>query len=446
MRVLIVEDDKNLGKILQNELLGEGFDVGKTNLGREALERAETEEYDVVLLDLNLPDMNGLDVLKDFRAREVAVEVIILTGNGTVSAAVEAMKLGAYDFLTKPFDMEELKEVLKKAFEKKQLVWENQLLKTQIKRQSATRQIITGNPRMLEILENVKRVAQSDLPVLITGESGVGKELFAKAIHDSSKKSEGPFVPINCGAIPENMMESELFGHEKGAFTGAHTKKLGLFEVSNQGTLFLDEIGELNFQLQVKLLRAIETERFFRVGGTKDVRVDVKLISATNKDIRAETEKGNFRTDLYYRISPLTLEIPPLRERKEDIPLLVEGILKENPLFRGKRLSEGVWKTLNNYAWPGNVRELQNVIHRIFLLTKSDVIEAKDLPGDLSGGSAMASQRMEDIERGHILNVLREAGGQKGKAAEVLGLDPKTLYRKLLTYQIRNDEFSPVKK
>ena len=446
MKVLIVEDDKNLAKVLKNELLGEGFDVDASSIGRKALEWAETEEYDVVLLDLNLPDMEGMDILKDLRATENPAEVIILTGNATVSTAVEAMRLGAYNFLTKPFDMEELKEVMKKAFEKKQLLKENLLLRTHIKLQSARKQIITKNPRMLDTLEHIKKVSGSDLPVLIVGESGAGKELFAKAVHEASKRSDKPFVPINCGAIPESILESELFGHEKGSFTGAHARKPGLFEVADLGSLFLDEIGEMSLQLQVKLLRVIETGRFFRVGGTKDVQVNVKLISATNKDIRAEAEKGNFRLDLYYRISPLVLEIPPLRERKEDIPLLVEGILKENPNLRGRRFSEEAWEVLKNYSWPGNVRELQNVIHRTFLLADKEIIEPRDLPPDLNGARTTSSRRMEDVERAHILSVLREAGGQKGKAAEILGLDPKTLYRKLLSYQIKEDEFSTNKK
>jgi transcriptional regulator with PAS, ATPase and Fis domain len=272
--------------------------------------------------------------------------------------------------------------------------------------------------------------------VLVDGESGVGKELIAKAIHGASKRADGPFIPINCGAIPENMLESELFGYEKGAFTGAYAKKLGLLEIANHGNLFLDEICELTLRLQGKLLRVIETGKFFRLGGVRETDVDVKFVSATNKDIKSELEKSQFRADLYYRISTLTLSIPPLRERREDIPLLVNHQIKNNPAFKYKRFSEGALKVLSEYPWPGNVRELQNVVHRTLLLSRNDVIEPYDLPADLMADLKGSGKRLDDVEKGHILKVLKEVGGQKGKAAEILGLDPKTLYRKLMSYGV----------
>lgn len=340
MKVLIADDDKNLRKVLMNELSDEGFDVDATDNGIKTMELLEKDEYDVLLLDLNMPGLNGMDVLKKIKDLEIPTEVIILTAHATVSTAVDAMKLGAYDYLTKPFKVEVLIAVIEKAYEKKKLLSENLLLKSQIKRHSETQSIITKSPIMFEILETIKKVAVSDLPVLICGESGVGKELVAKAIHDVSNRVEGPFIPINCGAIPETMLESEIFGHEKGAFTGAYTRKLGLLEIANNGMFFLDEIGELSSQLQGKLLRVIETKSFFRVGGTKEIRVDVKFVSATNKDLKKEVEAGNFRTDLYYRISALTLRIPPLRERKEDIPLLVEHTIKNNTAFKNKKLTK----------------------------------------------------------------------------------------------------------
>jgi DNA-binding NtrC family response regulator len=289
---------------------------------------------------------------------------------------------------------------------------------------------------MLEILDHGKMVAVSNFPVLIYGESGVGKELIARAIHDASRRAEGPFIPINCGAIPENMLESELFGHEKGSFTGAYARKLGLLEIAHRGTLFLDEISEMNTSLQGKLLRVIETGTFFRVGGTKEIVVDVKILSATNKDIKSELDKGGFRSDLYYRISTLTLNIPPLRERKEDIPLLVEHTIQTNAGFKNKKFSKEALKVLSEYPWPGNVRELQNVVHRTLLLSKNDIIEPRDLPADLTEGPGVSGRRLEDVEREYILKVLKEVGGQKGKAAEILGVDPKTLYRKLLSYGV----------
>jgi DNA-binding NtrC family response regulator len=436
VKVLVADDDKNLRKVLINELSDEGFYADEADNGMKTIDLLEKNEYDVLLLDLNMPGLSGMDVLDKIKDLEIPTEVIILTAYATVSTAVEAMKLGAYDYLTKPFQIEELIAVINKAYEKKELLSENLLLKSQIKRQSIANKIITKNPLMLEILETVKKVAVSDLPVLIYGESGVGKELVAKAIHDTSKRVDKPFIPINCGAIPETMLESELFGHEKGAFTGAYTKKLGLLEIANNGTLFLDEIGELTLQLQGKLLRVIETGSFFRVGGIKEMRVDVKFVSATNKDLKKEVETGNFRPDLFYRITALILRIPPLRERKEDIPLLIEHIIKNNVAFKNRKLSKKALNILSEYTWPGNVRELQNVIHRAFLLSKDDIIDPRDLPSDLISDQRITIKRLEDVEREHILKVLREVDGKRGKAAEILDVDPKTLYRKLSHYGI----------
>ena len=436
IRILLADDDKNLRKVLVNELAEEGFSVSEAPGASEALVLLEAEEYDVLILDLSMPGGGGMEVLKKVKQSEIPSEVIILTAYATVSTAVEAMKLGAYDYVTKPFHLEQLKAVVEKAHEKKKLLQENLLLKIQIKRQSLHPDIITRNPQLLGILENVKKVGLSDFPVLICGESGVGKELIARAIHEASARRDGPFIPINCGAIQENLLESELFGHEKGSFTGAYAKKPGLLEVTHRGTLLLDEIGELTPLLQGKLLRVIETGTFFRLGGTKEVKVDVRFVSATNKDVKREVEKGRFREDLYYRISGLTLSIPPLRDRKEDIPLLVEHAIRMTPAFKGKRFNKEAIKALSEYPWPGNVRELQNVIHRSLLLSDKEVIESSDLPLDLSTGRERPGRRLEEVERSHILNILREANGQKGRAAEILGIDPKTLYRKLLGYGI----------
>ncbi|MCX7948678.1 MAG: sigma-54 dependent transcriptional regulator [Treponemataceae bacterium] len=437
MKLLILDDDKNFIRILGRELEHEGYEVQRASSGNQALEILENEDVDVLLLDLNIPGLHGLEVLKRIRLLDLSVEVIILTGHGTISSAVEAMKLGAYDFLTKPFEMDVLKAVIEKAYEKKVLRTENLLLRAQVRRHSGQPTLITQSPKMLEILEQIKRIALSDYPVLIEGESGVGKELIARAIHDASTYREGPFVAINCGAIPENMLESELFGHEKGAFTGAVSKKLGLLEIGENGSIFLDEIGELNLGLQGKLLRAIETGSFFRVGGVKEVKVQARFIAATNKDIKKEVEAGRFRKDLYYRINALNLVVPPLRERREDIPLLIQHFLLSYPAFRKKRFSPEAMDLLMKYPWPGNVRELQNVVHRAALLSKDEVIGPEGLPRDLPGEPSSPSQRIEDIEREHILKVLKEVGGHRGRAAALLGVDPKTLYRKLQSYGIR---------
>jgi DNA-binding NtrC family response regulator len=436
IKIVIADDDKNLRKVLLNELSDEGFEVIETDQGAKTIELLERNEYDVLLLDMNMPGLSGLDVLKKLKELEIPTEVIILTAYATVSSAVEAMKTGAYDYLTKPFQIEELKTIIEKAYEKKQLLRENLLLKSQIKRQKDTKSIITANPKMLGILEDVKKFAVSDLPVLIGGESGVGKELIAKGLHNMSDRSEGPFLPINCGAIPETMLESELFGHEKGAFTGAYVKKLGLLEIANHGTLFLDEIAELSGKLQGKLLRVIETEKFFRVGGIREISVDVRFVSATNKDIKKEVATGDFRPDLYYRIGSLNLYIPPLRERKEDIPLLIEHIIQSNLQFKNKKLSKKAMEILVQYGWPGNIRELQNVIRRALFLSTDTTIGPQDLSPDLTTGHAVSSRKLEDIEKEHILKIYREANGQKRRAAEILGVDPKTLYRKLHSYGI----------
>jgi DNA-binding NtrC family response regulator len=436
MKIIIADDDKNLRMVLKNELADAGFDVYEADNGKKTIDMLKKDEYDVLILDLNMPNLNGLDVLKKIKKLEITTETIILTAHATVSTAVEAMKLGAYDFITKPFQIEELLAITEKAYEKKNLVRENLLLKSHIKRQTTAQDIITKNPQMLELLETIKKVSSSDLPILIVGESGVGKELIAKTIHNTSNRSDGPFIPLNCGAIPETMLESELFGHEKGAFTGAYVQKLGLLEISNHGILFLDEIGELTSQLQGKLLRVIETGSFFRVGGVKEINVDVRFVSATNKDIKKEVETRKFRSDLYYRISALNFFIPSLRDRKEDIPLIVDYIIEKNTDFKNKKLSKKAIKVLSEYEWPGNVRELQNVIYRALFLSKGDMIEPADLPFDIITKHEGFSARLEDIEREHILKVLREVGGQKGKAAEVLGVNPKTLYRKLSSFGI----------
>ncbi len=435
MNILIADDDKNLRKILSRELSDEGFDVHETESGLDAASLLEKGDYDVLILDLNMPDLGGLEVLKKIKTLAISTEVIILTGHAAVSTAVEAMKLGAYDYLEKPFKLEELKAVVEKACEKKRLRSENLLLRAQIRRQAEARAIITNSPLMMEVLETVKMVAVSDFPVLVSGESGVGKELIAKAIHEASGRREGPFITINCAAIPENMLESELFGYERGAFTGAYEKKLGLIEIANNGILFLDEISELSPQLQGKLLRVIEGGVFFRVGGLREIKVNVKFVSATNKDIKAEVENGSFRADLYYRISALTINVPPLRERREDVPLLIDYFIKGNPAFKFKEFSTEALNAMSSYSWPGNVRELQNVVHRVLLLSKGSSIGASDLPDDIARKPEAAGRRLEDIERDYILKVMKEVGGQKGKAAEVLGIDPKTLYRKLSAYE-----------
>jgi len=439
MKLLIADDEKNIRQVLKTELALEQIDADEAEDGRRALELLEQEEYDILLLDLNMPGLGGIEVLKQLKTLELPVEVIILTANATIATAVEAMKLGAYDYLTKPFRLDELQPIIEKAYEKKKLRNENLLLKTQLQRQTENQVLIAESPAMRELLEIVRRIAQSDFPVLVTGESGVGKELIAARIHRESKRAGGPFVPINCGAIPENMIESELFGYEKGAFTGAHARKPGLFEIASAGTLFLDEIGEMPSGLQVKLLRVIETGAFFRLGGTREQKVDVRVIAATNKDLKAEIGKGIFRQDLYYRITALSVHVAPLRERPEDIPALIAHFMRGHAAFRQKRFTDEALRFMQGYGWPGNVRELQNAVHRSLLLSKGDVIGPEDLPCEPGKSRPSAVTRLEDVEREHILRVPDSTGGQRSKAAEALGIDPKTLYRKLASYGIKTE-------
>jgi DNA-binding NtrC family response regulator len=437
MRLLITDDEKNLRQVLRKELARKGIEIDDAENGVKALELLDQNEYDVVLLDLKMPHLGGIDVLKKIKSCDLPVEVIILTANATISSAVEAMKLGAYDYLTKPFRLEELWPIVEKAYEKKKLRSENSLLKTQLKRQSQARTIVAQSAVMMELMDKVRKVASSDFPVLITGESGVGKELVARAIHDASKVSEGPFVPINCGALPESMIESELFGFEKGAFTGAAARKPGLLEMADNGTLFLDEIGDMPYPLQVKLLRVIESGCFYRLGGARELRVTVRVLSATNKNLQALAAEGTFRQDLFYRIAALMIHVPALREHTEDIPLLIDNCITVYPMFKHKHFSKEALKLLMTYPWPGNVRELQNVVHRALLLSRQNVIEPSDLPLDVSGEARAACTLLEDVEREHILKVLKESGGQRRKAAEKLGIDTKTLYRKLLSYGVK---------
>ncbi len=436
IRVLIADDEKNIRELLRDELATSMAHVAAVESGPAALAELERSEYDILLLDLTMPGMDGIEVLKKLKALDISAEVIILTANATVLTAVEAMKLGAYDYLMKPFKISELVPLIEKAYEKKKLRTENLLLKTQVKKQAEVPTLIAESPVMRDVIERSKKVAQSDFPVLITGESGTGKELIARFIHNASPRAERSYVVINCGALPENMIESELFGYEKGAFTGAQARKPGLLEIAHQGTLFLDEIGDMPLPLQVKLLRAIETGAFYRLGGTREQQVSVRIISATHKLLKAEIAKGSFREDLYFRISALSVHLPPLRERPEDIVPLIEHCRCSSPAFKQKRFSDASLKVLSGYAWPGNVRELQNIVQHQLLLAENDVIDPADLPQELTKRPPATSIRLDDLEREHILSILKLAGGDRNKASEALGIHPRTLLRKLAEYGI----------
>lgn len=439
IRVLIVDDEKNLREVLQAELSRESFVVATADSGYTALDLLSRNEYDVVVLDLNMPGMEGMTVLRQIAETEAPVETVILTANATVTSAVEAMKHGALDYLRKPVDLDELETVIRKAAESKKLRSEHLHLKMQLRRQSGAPEIVFQSVVMRDLLDMVGRMATTDYPVLITGESGAGKELVARTLHQRSNRSDGPFVALNCGAIPESLIESELFGHEKGAFTGAGSRKLGLLELADGGTLFLDEIGDMPAALQVKLLRVIETSRYYRLGGTRELSVSVRYLSATNKDLKEEIGRGFFRQDLYYRIAGLTLSVPPLRERLEDIELLVDHFRSFEPAFRRKQMSAEALDLLRRYPWPGNVRELQNVVQRVFLLSRGEVVSLPDLPADLAGRPPAVSGEallLADVEREHILRVLAVSNGRREQAAAMLGISSRTLRRKLAEYGV----------
>ncbi len=438
MRILITDDEKNIRELLRDELATMASRVAMAENGLKALELLEKEEFDILLLDMNMPGLNGLEVLKKLKSQDIPTEVVILTAHATIQTAIEAMKLGAYDYLLKPFKIAELTPVLEKAYEKKKLRTENLLLKTQVKKQSEVRTLIAESQVMRDVVERSKKVAQSDFPVLITGESGTGKELIARIIHNASPRADRSYVVINCGALPDTMIESELFGYEKGAFTGAQAKKPGLLEIAHEGTIFLDEIGDMPLPLQVKMLRVLETGSFYRLGGTREQQVSVRVISATNKDLKAGIGNGTFREDLYYRISALTVHLPPLRERREDILPLVEHYRRGNPAFKRKQFSNETLQILVEHAWPGNVRQLQNLVHHALLLSNSDVIGPADLSRDFERPSAKngAITRLADLEREHIIRILKQSGGDRNKAADALGIHARTLARKLEEYGV----------
>jgi DNA-binding NtrC family response regulator len=452
IRVLVADDENNLRDLIVRELARRGLDTEGVGDGESALARLREGPYDVVVLDMKMPRKEGIEVLRELQDFPEHPQVIVMTGFQEVATAVEAMKLGAYDYLTKPTKIEELDVLVRKAAEKGQLLRDNVALRAHAPGAGPFGGIVTRAAKMHEVLRIVDRVAPTESAVLLLGESGTGKELVARAIHERSSRAERPFVPIHCGALPREVLESELFGHEKGAFTGAVNAKPGLIELADGGTLLLDEIGDMEPDSQVKLLRVLETGMFFRVGGTRPRRVDVRVVAATNRDLAAAMKAGQFREDLYYRINTITVLLPPLRERREDVALLATHFLETNATYGIKRLHPAALGALEAYHWPGNVRELRHVIERGVILCKGDEITLADLPPEVVGRPAAAgapaaaaapgAPSLEAMERQHIVSTLRQVGGHRGKAASLLGIDPKTLYRKILGYQITPTEIA----
>ena len=445
IRVLVADDERNLRDLIVRELTRKGHEAEGVEDGQAAIDRVAEATYDVLVLDMKMPRKSGIEVLREFGGAPDAPQVIVMTGVQDVPTAVEAMKLGAYDYLSKPTRIEELDVLVRKAAEKGQLLRDNGALRARAPGAEPFGGILTKSARMHEVLRIVERVAPTDSTVLVLGESGTGKELVARAIHERSRRAERPFVPLHCGALPREVFESELFGHEKGAFTGAINTKPGLIELADGGTLFLDEIGEMELDVQVKLLRVLETGTFFRVGGTRPRRVDVRVVTATNRDLADAMRKGEFRQDLYFRINTIAVSLPPLRERPDDVAMLARHFVETNAAYGTKRLGERALAALEAYPWPGNVRELLHAIERAVILAKGDEIEPGDLPPDIAGTTAAPSAAapglsLEAIERQHIVSTLRQVGGHRGKAAALLEIDPKTLYRKILGYRIESHE------
>jgi DNA-binding NtrC family response regulator len=444
-RILVVDDEEIVRESLSGWLEKDGYDVACAPDGRFAVDRMKGERWNVVLVDLKMPGMDGLQVLEEARRLQPEAAVILMTAYATVDTAVAAMKLGAFDYLVKPFDPEELSILMQKVVAQQSLVRENAVLRKALKKEHRFRDLVSKSPSMQKVFELAQVAARSNSTILVLGESGTGKEVLARTIHAESPRAEGPFVAVSCAALTETLLESELFGHERGSFTGATARRKGKFELARGGTLFLDEVGDISSKLQLDLLRVLEERKLHRVGGEEPIDVDVRVVAATNRDLRKAVGDGSFREDLFYRLNVIPVTLPPLRERKEDIPLLVEHFLDrlEAELKRRVRVSPEAMGALLAHTWPGNVRELRNVLERGAVVAQGEVVKLADLglappPGKAAphpGGPAS----LEDVERRHIAEVLAHAGGNVSQAARLLGIDRVTLYHKMKKYQLTRE-------
>jgi DNA-binding NtrC family response regulator len=444
-RILVVEDEEGMREFLKILLGKERYEVAACECGRDAIDKFREENFHVVITDIKMPGMDGIELLTAIREIDRSVPVIIMTGHASMETAIEAVNKGAFAYLLKQSRNDEIKQLVKKAIEMRSLRKENRFLRSELKKNVGQRPIIGKSEKIRRVFALVDKVAETDSTILIYGESGTGKELIAREIHNKSCRSTGQFVSINCGALPETLLESELFGHIRGSFTGAVRDKEGLLAVAKGGTFFLDEVGETSPAIQVKLLRVLQEREIIPVGGVKPIKVDVRLIAATNSDLEKNVETGRFRADLYYRLNVIPIHIPPLRERKDDIPLLVDHFLSlycESAERPAKSLSAEAFDILMRYDWPGNVRELENALERAVILQEDRVITSEDFPekirqrddgkrGSLIGSSGVT---LDELEKEYVLKVLDETGWHKKKAATILGINASTLYRKLQRY------------
>lgn len=448
-KILVVDDDESLRRVIEYNISEEGYDVLACDSGKKAIETFKKNEIDLVITDLQMPEMGGIELIKQIRAIAPSAMVIVITAFGTVDTAVESMKLGAFEYITKPFNREELKIIVKKALEVGDLMIENRYLKEMVREKFNFENMIGSSPKMEEIYTSASQVAKSDATVLILGESGTGKELLAKGIHMNSQRKDKPFVAINCGALPENLIESELFGHTKGSFTGALTDKKGKFELADGGTLFLDEVAEIKPHLQVNLLRVLQEGIVDKVGGTEPLNVDVRIIAATNREIEEDVSNGRFREDLYYRLCVVPLKLPPLRERKDDIPLLTDYFLSKYAAKTGMekhKIDSKTMKTLIDYQWPGNVRELENLIERMIVMNRTGFISEDELPDRIRSRPEMIGKvimelpeegiNLENLEKELILKAYDKCEQNQSKTARFLGITRNTLLYRMAKFAI----------
>ncbi len=457
--ILVVDDEKSLRDFLTIMLENEGYDVQTASSGEKAIKLVQESSFDLVITDFRMKGANGIEVLESVKIYNPAIPVLLMTAYASAETAVEAMKKGAYDYISKPFKIEDLQLIIKNAIEKKTLSDENQYLKSALNDKFGFDNFIGSSPAMKNIFKLIEKVAASNATVLIGGESGTGKELVAKAIHFNGIRKNYPFTSVNCGALPEGLLESELFGHEKGAFTSADATKIGLMEVANKGSFFLDEVGEAPLSIQVKLLRVLQEREIMRVGGSKTISIDLRIIAASNLDLTKAIKNKTFREDLYYRLNVIPIELPPLRERKEDIPLLVDFFVKkyneERPAdSKIQGVHPGVLSLMENYSWPGNVRELENVIERAVVLETSDVIQESSLAGGISGEKKSASDRalppndqpvdlektLDQIEKKMLLGALDQSNGIINKAAKQLNLSFRSMRYRIQKHKLKGRE------
>jgi two-component system response regulator AtoC len=448
--VLVADDDASIRSLLRQLLQDEGYTVNEAATGVEVVDKVKESSPDLVIMDVRMPELDGIEALSRVRATSPKTAVLIMTAFGSSNAAIRAMELGAFDYVTKPFELEKINYTVQKVFEYQDLAKEVEVLRGEVSSLVQTERIVGNSPAMQEVYKTVGKVAKSDATILVTGESGTGKELVAEALHYNSSRRAGPLVKVSCAALPETLLEAELFGHEKGSFTGALTQRRGRFELADKGTIFLDEIGEMSLQTQTKLLRVLQDRKIERVGSSIPIKTDIRVIVATNKDLKKQVEQNKFRDDLFYRLNVINIHMPALRDRKEDIPALVEHFLAKHrysATAQPAAISEEALRRLMEYDWPGNVRDLENVIERAVVLSRGQIITSRELPfGDQEGdheegeGTDVPSERsffkksVAQFEKDLIMKALRDAAGNRSKAAEMLGIYRRLLYAKIKEY------------